>query len=819
MKKFLLWLILTIILPSISLANQIDENFLKNYTYKLSTIDKPIKLENGQYRDEDVKVTLVKYAMKGEDIREKERQMQVYLYLQDKLPDAVVVFLVEKNKKQDYWITSLIEVGKDTIVQSNSVILSAFKEKITGVQDIILDYAILNAVPLIEIITNTVNQEVTVSLSIQKVTNQYKLIDYRSTFVKKPALYLYPAKDIAIEVNLNPLGKITKTIPEYKNLWKVNVTKEGLIDGKYNYLFYEVKLFFPVNPPAEGWVVPYSELQNWFKEYLPKLGLNERETKDFMNYWLKALEPAKYYIVKLFDRAWIDKNLALEINPEPKKFLRLIFYFEPTDAKLALKEPKIELFTREGFTAVEWGGIVKESKKADIEAETLSVIDTYLLKEFSNEQQKTGIEILKELAIGEKKISIRVRTGGCTGKDNIKPYIMTFLDQEKNIPVCEITFVRTSPDFCKAFFPEGINIVYDIEKDLKIKGPCIIKVNNPIFTENLIKWFTIFGKEEMPVAVDTDKALEEYALKLNLISSTIKAMEMEIQRYEQSSHSDKEEKIAYLKNELKKFKNMKPEEYVSERKEQEKDPFDTSFGPLMPPIKKEVEVIVKDRLSIGSMLEIVGMTKSGPFYHVAGVSGELEKLPKGRYKLEIFLVYKREYFGFIPNYYVYINKVTSVPISAKQASHLTAETLKNFMYYLKFSNEYITLKNGEYKRTKDLGNFLIVKLDRYLICDLNKDSSPDAVVILAQSGGGSGSFYEITAVMAAGNWIYQTDSYVLGDRIEIKNIEVTTEKDGTKVYVDFKEWAPAKKNNPDKRECFLIAKEASENKYKLLQCK
>ncbi|MEF3255565.1 MAG: hypothetical protein K6348_08410, partial [Deferribacterales bacterium] len=480
---------------------------------------------------------------------------------------------------------------------------------------------------------------------------------YKPEIVKKPALYIYPEKDSNVEVKLNPMGKIIKTIPKYKEIWKVKVSKDGLIDGKYIYLFYEAELFFPVNPPAEGWVIPYSELKNWFEIHLPKIGLNVRETKDFMDYWLKSLEPAKYYIVKILDREWVNKNLALEIKPEPKKFLRLIFYFEPTEREVTLREPKIEPFIRDGFTAVEWGGIVKESKKSDINAEMLSVIDTNLLTEFSSNQQNTGIEILKELTISEKTISIRVRSGGCTGKDNIKPYIMTFLDQEKNTPVCELTFVRTTPDFCKAFFPEGINIVYDIEKDLKIKSPCIIKVTNPVFTENIIKWFTIFGKEEKPVAVDTDKALEEYALKLNLLSSTLKAIEMEIQKYEKSTHPDKKEKIAYLKKELNKFKNMKPEEYVLEGKEQEKDLLNPSFGPLMPPIKKEVEVIVKDRLSTGSMLEVVGMTRSGPFYHVAGMVGELENLPKGRYKLEIYLVYKREYFGFIPNYYVYISKL------------------------------------------------------------------------------------------------------------------------------------------------------------------
>jgi hypothetical protein len=50
------------------------------------------------------------------------------------------------------------------------------------------------------------------------------------------------------------------------------------------------------------------------------------------------------------------------------------------------------------------------------------------------------------------------------------------------------------------------------------------------------------------------------------------------------------------------------------------------------------------------------MTKSGPFYHIAGIKGDDYSVLKvgKRYRVEIYLLYKREYFGFIPNYYVYI---------------------------------------------------------------------------------------------------------------------------------------------------------------------
>ncbi|MGC8758282.1 MAG: hypothetical protein ACP5QX_07585, partial [Caldisericaceae bacterium] len=61
----------------------------------------------------------------------------------------------------------------------------------------------------------------------------------------------------------------------------------------------------------------------------------------------------------------------------------------------------------------------------------------------------------------------------------------------------------------------------------------------------------------------------------------------------------------------------------------------------------------------GEILNIKGMTKSGPFYHIAGIrEGIFDSLKPGNiYETIICLVYKREYFGFIPDYYVYVADV------------------------------------------------------------------------------------------------------------------------------------------------------------------
>ena len=174
--------------------------------------------------------------------------------------------------------------------------------------------------------------------------------------VKKPAVYLYPEKDMNIKVSVLINGVMTKSEPEYNSGWDVFATRESIINGKYDYLFYEADLK-TLKLPEEGWIVEYNNLEKWFDEYLPNLGLNEKETGQFKEYWLKDLKEANYYEIKLLDNNFLYDNMRLVISPEPQTLIRLNFYFKPLNNKPRLKEPVITKKERNGFTVVEWGGI------------------------------------------------------------------------------------------------------------------------------------------------------------------------------------------------------------------------------------------------------------------------------------------------------------------------------------------------------------------------------------------------------------------------------------------------------------------------------
>ena len=179
----------------------------------------------------------------------------------------------------------------------------------------------------------------------------------RAVTIEKPAIYLYPQEDSTISVKLNINGIITETIPSYGSGWSVFATKDGLIEGQYDYLFYEADLN-SLELPKKGWMVKYNDLSFWFDENLPRLGLNEKEKDQFKEYWLERLPENNYYEIKILEDEFLKQNMDLVIDPKPDTLIRLNFYFKPHEEKINIQEPVINTPKRIGFTVVEWGGMV-----------------------------------------------------------------------------------------------------------------------------------------------------------------------------------------------------------------------------------------------------------------------------------------------------------------------------------------------------------------------------------------------------------------------------------------------------------------------------
>ncbi|MBI2152078.1 hypothetical protein HYU21_05095 [Candidatus Woesearchaeota archaeon] len=110
--------------------------------------------------------------------------------------------------------------------------------------------------------------------------------------------------------------------------------------------------------PNEGWVVKSDDLKSWFNLNLKKLDLNEKEKLEFLDYWLNELPQANYYEIRLIEKSFLEKNVNLLISPQPDTLIRLNFYFKPLNKVISIKEPVIITPKRNGFTVVEWGGML-----------------------------------------------------------------------------------------------------------------------------------------------------------------------------------------------------------------------------------------------------------------------------------------------------------------------------------------------------------------------------------------------------------------------------------------------------------------------------
>lgn len=164
-------------------------------------------------------------------------------------------------------------------------------------------------------------------------------------------------------------------------------------------------------------------------------------------------------------------------------------------------------------------------------------------------------------------------------------------------------------------------------------------------------------------------------LRRELLAATIRAVELEIEATRTKLKAAEEgtgpeenvtrfrQKLRDLEGVLARFAAMTPEEYPAPVRTPS-DPgsvleTSTGFGPVLPPEIREVTYRIEGPCAEGELLSVQGTSRSGPFYHLAGIAGgDYGVLKPGRkYRLELCLVYRREYFGLIGDYYVYVKSV------------------------------------------------------------------------------------------------------------------------------------------------------------------
>ncbi|MCX6780189.1 MAG: hypothetical protein NT034_03350 [Candidatus Magasanikbacteria bacterium] len=177
----------------------------------------------------------------------------------------------------------------------------------------------------------------------------------------KPVIYLYPKTETKVNVQVKPNGGLTKVDPFYPtDGWMVNAKPNGDLTNtsdnqNYPYLFWEGNAY-NMKIPTDGFVLKRENVKRDIPKLLSLLGLNKKETKDFLEFWQTKLEIKPYVFVTFVSQTDFDKVAPLNISPRPDKIIRVFMDYQPLDFPVAVRPLKIETPTRTGFTVVEWGG-------------------------------------------------------------------------------------------------------------------------------------------------------------------------------------------------------------------------------------------------------------------------------------------------------------------------------------------------------------------------------------------------------------------------------------------------------------------------------
>lgn len=178
--------------------------------------------------------------------------------------------------------------------------------------------------------------------------------------VDKPIIYIYPEYETEVEVKLGNPEKLTCTYPKYENSWNVIAKPNGnLIDAKTGrnlYALYWEGKDNKILDMSEGFVVKGEDSIAFLEEKLEILGLNERESEEFIIYWLPKLEKNKYNFIRFETMKEIEENMPLSIVPKPDNLIRVMMNFKGLSEAIKVEEQKLVTPSRNGYTVVEWGG-------------------------------------------------------------------------------------------------------------------------------------------------------------------------------------------------------------------------------------------------------------------------------------------------------------------------------------------------------------------------------------------------------------------------------------------------------------------------------
>lgn len=177
----------------------------------------------------------------------------------------------------------------------------------------------------------------------------------------KPVVYLYPQNKTSFEVKIG--ADVTVSEPLYGGSWRGVASSDGTLavaGQNYKSLFWEGKGWGLYPKIDFGRIVERKSVEKEIRSDLSTIGLVNDEIDDFMEFWLPKMPQTKYVRLSWLTNNQLDELAPLKIKPKPDSVIRAFLDFSGLENRVELKPQTLPSFSREGFAAVEWGGLLKD---------------------------------------------------------------------------------------------------------------------------------------------------------------------------------------------------------------------------------------------------------------------------------------------------------------------------------------------------------------------------------------------------------------------------------------------------------------------------
>ncbi|MEI6533621.1 MAG: hypothetical protein WCO06_07355 [Candidatus Roizmanbacteria bacterium] len=213
--------------------------------------------------------------------------------------------------------------------------------------------------------------------------------------VGKPVLYFYPIRTTDIIVKLGLLIHDEITIPSYgPNGWYIRAFTDGSLKDLqpkltncdhidiyrhgseyakkackkniYPYIYWTGHVPNQYPKQQYGWYVSKKDVKKFLENTLTKIGFTPTEKNDMVSYWapkLQSIHPeSNWYRISFLQTEEVNDFIPMTISPRPDTLYRIFMDYEALNDKpqQPILPQQLVPIIRDGFTVVEWGGLLEK---------------------------------------------------------------------------------------------------------------------------------------------------------------------------------------------------------------------------------------------------------------------------------------------------------------------------------------------------------------------------------------------------------------------------------------------------------------------------